>query len=123
MSSIPNKTPEKTHHPESLGYITVRAKLDGDNYPLWADLMDRAIGGRGLTSHIDGVSVPPSRTDPTYQQWQQRDHYIFTWIINNMAVNLVNEVSQYTTSNELWDGLAITYGSGADPVQVYDLHR
>ncbi|XP_047955338.1 uncharacterized protein LOC125201319 [Salvia hispanica] len=123
MSSIPNKTPEKTHHPESLGDITVRAKLDGDNYPLWADLMDRAIGGRGLTSHINGVSVPPSRNDPTYQPWQQRDHCVFTWIINNMAADLVNEVSQYATAKDLWDGLAITYGSGADPVQVYDLYR
>ena len=85
--------------------------------------MDRAIGGKGLTSHIDGVSEPPPRSHPTYQQWQQRDHCVFNWIINNIEADLVNEVSQYATARDLWEGLAVTYGSGTDPYQVYDLHR
>ncbi|XP_042008470.1 uncharacterized protein LOC121757058 [Salvia splendens] len=35
----------------------------------------------------------------------------------------VNEVSQYATTRDLWEGLAVTYGSGTEPYQVYDLHR
>ncbi|XP_042022888.1 uncharacterized protein LOC121770170 [Salvia splendens] len=85
--------------------------------------MERAIKGNGLTSHIDRVTEPPPRSDPSYHKWQQRDHTVFNWIINNIEADLVNEVSQYATANDLWEGLAVTYGSGADPFQVYDLHR
>ena len=56
------KTPPTNHHPhhpESLGEITVNPKLNRENYPLWSNMMDRGIGGKGLTSHIDGVSSPP----------------------------------------------------------------
>ncbi|XP_047950816.1 uncharacterized protein LOC125196365 [Salvia hispanica] len=108
---------------ESLGDVTVTTKLDGDNYHVWVTLMERAIGGKGLTSHISGVSDPPSITDPMYPIWQQRDHCCFNWIINNIETSLVNEVSQYKTAGDLWDALATTYDSGADPFQVSDLHR
>ncbi|XP_047948798.1 uncharacterized protein LOC125194582 [Salvia hispanica] len=124
-SALPKNPTEETkpHRPESLGDITVSPKLDGENYPLWANMIDRAIGGKGLTSHIDGLSNPPLRSDPSYQQWQQRDHCVFSWIINNISPDLVNEVSQYATAMDLWEGLAVTYGSGTDPFQIYDLHR
>ncbi|XP_042030084.1 uncharacterized protein LOC121777015 [Salvia splendens] len=85
--------------------------------------MERAIGGKGLTSHIAGVSDPPPITDPIYPVWQQRNHCCFNWIINNIEANLVNEVSQYKTARDLWEGLATTYGSDADPFQVSNLHR
>jgi len=36
---------------------------------------------------------------------------------------LINNVSQFPTAKDLWEGLATTYGSGTDPMQIYDLHR
>jgi len=36
---------------------------------------------------------------------------------------LINNVSQFPTAKALWEGLATTYGSGTDPMQIYDLHR
>ncbi|XP_042059573.1 uncharacterized protein LOC121804074 [Salvia splendens] len=119
----PKQYPPDEPQPESLGDIKLVAKLDGDNYPLWARMMGRAIGGKSLTSHITGVSDPPSPTDPIYPKWQQRDHCCFNWIINNIDPSLVNQVSQYEATKDLWEGLAITYESGADPFQVSDLHR
>ncbi|XP_047938469.1 uncharacterized protein LOC125186168 [Salvia hispanica] len=118
-----NSTKQESTQVEFLGDIKVETKLNGDNYSLWANLMERAIGGRGLTSHISGVSNPPPSDDPGYSKWQQRDHCCFNWIISNLETSLVNEVSQYKTAKDLWEGLAITYGSGADPFQVHDLHR
>ncbi|XP_042032266.1 uncharacterized protein LOC121778959 [Salvia splendens] len=79
--------------------------------------------GKGLTSHIAGVSKPPPIGDPDYTKWQQWDHCVFNWIINNLETELVNEVSRYATARDLWEGLAITYRSGTDPFQIYDLHR
>ncbi|XP_057784888.1 uncharacterized protein LOC131002403 [Salvia miltiorrhiza] len=108
---------------ESFGEISIKAKLNGENYPLWVNLMKRAIAGKGLTSHINGVSKPPAIDDPSYTRWEQRDNCVFNWVINNIETGLVNEVSQYATAADLWEGLAITYGSGSDPFQIYDLHR
>ncbi|XP_042032250.1 uncharacterized protein LOC121778932 [Salvia splendens] len=101
----------------------MQTKLNGENYPLSAKLMQRAIGEKGLISHISGVSDPSSPTDPAYSRRIQRDHCCFNWIINNIDTNLVNEVSQYDTAQDLWENLAVTYGSGADPFQISDLHR
>ena len=36
---------------------------------------------------------------------------------------MINNVSQFPTTKVLWEGLATTYGSGTDPMQIYDLHR
>jgi len=48
---------------------------------------------------------------------------VFTWIIQNIEISLINNVSQFPTAKALWEGLATTYGSGTDPIQIYDLHR
>ncbi|XP_042008940.1 uncharacterized protein LOC121757464 [Salvia splendens] len=125
--NIPPKTQEQpppppSNQPESLGEIHVQTKLNGDNYSLWTTLMKWAIGGKGLSSHINRVTGSLPIDDPSYPKWEQRDHCCFNWIINNIEANLVSEVSQYATTRDLWEGLAITYGSGTDPFQVSDLH-
>ena len=107
-------------NPENL---SLGIKLSGDNYSLWANLIRKAIGGRGKGSHITGIPPPPQTTDQAYKRWEQDDQCVFTWLIQNIEANLVNNVSQYPTSRALWDGLAITYGSGTDSLQIFDLHK
>lgn len=119
----PPPPPPPSNQPESLGKVYVQSKLNGDNYSVWTTLMKRAIAGKGLSSHINGVTDPPPTNDPGYARWEQRDNCCFNWIINNIEANLVNEVSQYATARDLWEGLAITYGSGTDPFQISNLHR
>ena len=93
----------------------MQSKLNRDNYSVWTTLMKRVIGEKGLSSHINGVTDPPSTSDTGYAKWEQWDNCCFNWIINNIEANLVNEVSQYATARDLWKGLTITYGSGTDP--------
>ncbi|XP_076919272.1 uncharacterized protein LOC143580006 [Bidens hawaiensis] len=85
--------------------------------------MKKAIGGRGRSSHITGDPPPPLKTDTEYSRWEQDDQCVFTWIIQNLESNLVNNASQYPTAKTLWDGLATTYGSRTDSLQVFDLHK
>lgn len=59
----------------------------------------------------------------TYPSWEQSDQLVFTWLIDNINDNLVNNVSKYSTAKALWDGLAVTYGSGGDLLQIFDLHK
>ncbi|XP_076933928.1 uncharacterized protein LOC143599999 [Bidens hawaiensis] len=103
--------------------LSLGIKLGGDNYALWATLMKKANGGRGRGSHVTGDPSPLLKTDTSYSRWEQDDQCVFTWIIQNLESNLVNNVSQYPTAKALWDGLATTYGSGTDSLQVFDLHK
>lgn len=111
---------QSTHNTES---ISIGFKLSGDNYPLWDVLMKKAIGGRGKTSYITGVPSPPPTNDPAYRKWEQEDQCVFTWLIQNIEPSLINSVSKHLTAKAVWDGLALTYGSGTDSLQVFDLHR
>ncbi|KAH6800641.1 hypothetical protein C2S52_001105 [Perilla frutescens var. hirtella] len=45
--------------------LSIGFKLNGDNYPLWAILMKKVIGGRGKAVYLTGD--PPTSSDPTYQ--------------------------------------------------------
>ncbi|XP_072056226.1 uncharacterized protein [Arachis hypogaea] len=103
--------------------LSIGFQLNGDNYPLWVTLIRKVIGGRGKKAHLTGIPPAPAETEPTYEQWKQGDQTVFTWIIQNIKVSLMNNVSQFPTAKALWDGLATTYGSGMDPIQIYDLHQ
>jgi len=70
-----------------------------------------------------GIPPAPEEIEPAYEKWEQADQTVFTWIIQNIEISLINNVSQFPTTKALWEGLATTYGSGTDPMQIYDLHR
>lgn len=103
--------------------LTLKVKLNSTNYSLWSRLMKIALGGRGKSAHITGLPQPPLPSYPAYPAWEQQDQLVFTWIIDNIDDSLVNNVSRYSTAKTLWDGLAVTYGSGSDLLQIFDLHK
>ena len=75
-----------------------------------------------MVSHITGVSPFPLRTDPAFPQWQQADHCVFTWLMQNIEPRLVSRVLKQPTAKHIWDALVVTYESGGDKLQVYDLY-
>ncbi|KAH6827593.1 hypothetical protein C2S53_020534 [Perilla frutescens var. hirtella] len=109
--------------PQNSESLNIGFKLNRDNYPLWSVLMKNAIGGRGKASYIIGDTPAPSLIDSTYTRWEQEDQCVFTWLVQNIEPSLVNSVSKHSTSKAVWESLALTYGSGADSLQVFDLHR
>jgi len=57
----------------NLDNLSIVFKLNRDNYPLWATLMKKAIGGRGKKSHLTGIPPTPEKIKPTYEKWEQAD--------------------------------------------------
>lgn len=55
MQTTPNPPKSTTANPENPGEIVVKTKLSGDNYPLWENLMTRAIGGKGYPPTSLGI--------------------------------------------------------------------
>ena len=85
----------------------------------WSKLMYLAINGRGRLSHITVDS--PSVTDPEYTKWLQKDSLVFSWIIENIHSDLVNQFFDYTTAKDLWKGIEALYSSGRDGLRIFDL--
>ena len=81
--------------------------------------MHVAIGGKGRLNHVTDALVPP--TDPEYIQWAQREQIVFSWIIENIDGELVNQFLDYTTARDLWKGIETLLSSGRDEPQVFDL--
>lgn len=123
MNQPSNNQPETPipHKIDTLPLHIGGNKLNGENYAVWVVLVQTAISGRGMVSHLTGVPPPPPRTDPTFPQWQQADHCVFTWLIQNIEPRLVSRVTKQPTAKHIWDALAVTYGSGGDKLQIYDL--
>lgn len=123
QNTVSKPTTNSTTIPLSTENLTISVKLNGNNYAVWAPLVLRAIIGRGRRPHLTGVPPPPPPTDPNFPAWEQADNSVFTWIIQTIEPTLVMNVTRYPTAKALWDGLALTYGSGSDSLRVYDLHR
>lgn len=111
----------ETHIIDSSPLI-ISERLNGENYALWAVLMKAAISGRGMIAHITGVPPRLAKIDPAFERWQQEDHCVFTWLTQNVKQRLVSRISQYPRAREIWKSLKITYASGGDKIQVYDLY-
>jgi len=107
----------------NLDNLSFGFKLNRDNYALWTTLMKKAIGGRGKKSHLTSIPSAPEEIEPVYEKWEQTDQTFFTWIIQNIEISLINNVSHFLTIKALWKGLVTSYGSGTNPMQIYDLHR
>nr|GEY32368.1 reverse transcriptase domain-containing protein [Tanacetum cinerariifolium] len=57
-----------------------------------------------------------------YETWEQEDLIVFSWIIQNIEPVLADNLTEYSTAKELWDALVITYSSGKDTLQIFNLH-
>ncbi|KAK9732802.1 hypothetical protein RND81_04G023300 [Saponaria officinalis] len=99
--------------------LTLTEKLNHHNYAKWARLMYLAISGRGRLQHI--TAAPPNTDDTEYPKWVQRDSQVFSWIIENINSDIVNQFLDYPTAKELWKGIETLYSSGKDELQIYDL--
>ena len=103
--------------------VMLSIKMNGKNYPLWARLMRVEIGVQGRTGHITGGTSALAANDHDFLRWEQEDLRVFSWILQNIETNLMNSVSEYQSAKALWDTLAVTYDSGVDALQIYDLHN
>ncbi|KAF5805996.1 hypothetical protein HanXRQr2_Chr05g0216001 [Helianthus annuus] len=106
---------------ESLKIIL---KLNSQNYALWSRMIRVAIGDKSkhLLSHLTGDPKPPEPTDNQYEQWEQDDLVVFSWLIQNIERSLASNLTEFPTAKTLWDALVVTYSSGKDKLQTFDLH-
>ncbi|KAJ0619957.1 hypothetical protein HanHA89_Chr02g0077071 [Helianthus annuus] len=104
--------------------LKISLKLNSQNYALWARMIRVAIGGKSkaLLNHLSGDPKPPESTAAEYEQWEQNDLIVFSWLIQNIEPALASNLTEFPTAKTLWDALVVTYSSGKDKLQTFDLH-
>ncbi|KAJ0705058.1 hypothetical protein HanPI659440_Chr14g0569381 [Helianthus annuus] len=108
--------------PKLSDNLQINLKLSSQNYALWARMIRVAIGGKskGLLKHL--TSNPPDRNHETYEQWEQDDLIVFSWLTRNIEPALAGNLTEFPTAKSLWDALVVTYSSGRDKLQTFNLH-
>ncbi|KAM0054620.1 hypothetical protein Hdeb2414_s0006g00196891 [Helianthus debilis subsp. tardiflorus] len=109
-------------NPKLSDHLQINLKLNSQNYALWTRMIRVAIGGKSKTllSHL--TSGPPDQNSEEYEQWEQEDLIVFSWLIQNIEPVLVGNLTEYPTAKTLWDALVVTYSSGRDKLQTFNLH-
>ncbi|KAJ0469473.1 hypothetical protein HanIR_Chr14g0708291 [Helianthus annuus] len=104
--------------------LKISLKLNSQNYALWARMIRVAIGGKSKTllGHLSGKPSPPDPTDDGYERWEQDDLIVFSWLIQNIELAIASNLTEFPTTKSLWDALVVTYSSGKDKLQTFDLH-
>nr|GEZ60154.1 putative Gag-polypeptide of LTR copia-type [Tanacetum cinerariifolium] len=55
-------------------------------------------------------------------KWKQDDLVIFSWLIQNIEPAIASNLTEFPTAKMPWDALTVTYSSGKDKLQTFDLH-
>jgi len=69
-----------------------------------------AIGGKSkaLLIYLSGSPAPPEPTNEKYEQWEQDDLVVFSWLIPNLQPALASNLTEFPMAKALWDALVVT---------------
>nr|GEV10199.1 putative Gag-polypeptide of LTR copia-type [Tanacetum cinerariifolium] len=122
VNLLKNGLNQQPQNPKLSDNLQINLKLNSQNNALWTRMIRVAIGGKSksLLSHM--TTDPPDQTSEDYEQWEQEDLIVFSWLIQNIEPALVGNLTEYPTTKMLWDALVVTYSSGRDKLQTFNLH-
>jgi len=87
-------------------------RLDGNNYLQWAQLVRATLKGRKKLNHLEGN--PPAKTNSKYEDWDDEDSLIMTWLWNSMTPEISRNCMFFSTAKEIWENLCQTYSMKTD---------
>ena len=81
--------------------LQINFKLNSQNYALWTRMIRVAIGGKSkaLLKHL--ISNPPDQSDANYDQWEQDDPIVFSWLIQNIEPTLASNLTEFPTAKNV----------------------
>jgi len=89
-------------------------RLDGNNYLQWK-LVRATPKRRKKLNHLEGN--PPAKTDSKYEDWDDEDSLIMTWLWNSMTP----EISR--NCMVIWENLCQTYSMKKDTAGWYEIEN
>ena len=95
-------------------------KLTNTNYLMWSKQICAFLEGLELHGFLNGASaISPfittaegqSNPNPAYAPWRRQDRLLFSAMIGAITIPVQSVVSSATTTAEIWDLLAQTFGN------------
>lgn len=83
-------------------------RFTGKYYPAWEFQFKMYVKGKGLWSHLDGISMAPLQTTDL-DAWEIKDAQIITWILGTIDPTMINNLRSFSTAQEMWNYLKRIY--------------
>ncbi len=86
-------------------------KLTGDNYRVWKTRMVYLFRTHKSMKIVDGTTPRPSTSGESQTDWDQKSNEALTAMLMSMSDVQVEEISSYTSAQQVWSKLATLYDS------------
>jgi len=96
-------------------------RIDGNNYLQWAQLVRATLKGKKKLNHLEGN--PPAKTDSKYEDWDDEDSLIMTWLWNSMTLEISRNCMLFSAAKEIWKNLCQTYSMKKDTAACYEIEN
>ena len=76
---------------------------------------------KGKLSHPISISLGPE--DPKFNQWEEKDSMIMSWLWNSMLPEISGTCMFLTMAKEIWKTVRQTYSKVCDATQIYEIKQ
>ena len=74
--------------------------------------MHRSLKTKNKIAFLDGTISKPDISDATYQEWDQCNTTIFSWITDSLEDDIASSVMWMDSAKDVWDELRKRYFQG-----------
>ncbi|GAV80252.1 UBN2_3 domain-containing protein, partial [Cephalotus follicularis] len=102
-------------------FAACNAKLDGNNYLLWSQLVKIGVQSGECVGFLTGEETRP--TGSIASKWVVKDARVGTYLLNHMLLGLSRVYAFLTTSAEIWKDLKTKYSQKGNYLQIFRLKK
>ncbi|XP_075074712.1 GDSL esterase/lipase EXL3-like [Nicotiana tabacum] len=95
-------------------------QFDGTCFGTWRRGIIIALSTKKKTGFINGSYVRPHIESPLFDQWEQCNHMVISWILNSLDPDISQSVIYSKTAKRLWDELNQRYGQ-SNGARMYEV--
>ncbi|XP_070009450.1 GDSL esterase/lipase EXL3-like [Nicotiana sylvestris] len=98
----------------------VSKQFDGTCFGSWRRGIIIALSAKKKTGFINGSYVRPPVESLLFDQWEQCNHMVISWILNSLDPDISQSIIYSKTAKRLWDELNQRYGQ-SNGARMYEV--
>ena len=95
--------------------------FDGSNYGPWRGAFVEFLNAHGLRHHLTDPS--PKESDPEYLEWSRLESAVCSWLISNVATQIMEPLSMTRPARALWLKLETMYANKSNVSRTVRLYE
>ncbi|KAI5335875.1 hypothetical protein L3X38_026009 [Prunus dulcis] len=95
-------------------------KLDGSNYASWSRGARITITSRLMASWINGKKPAPSSDSAAYNEWEEDNFLVQSWLLNSMTKPIHALFEHGATAYDIWEAARKTYTLEIDCLRLHE---